>query len=180
MAIRKKLLHWELAGFLTACAAGTLLQYLFDWSGKNTFVAAFSAVNESTWEHMKLLYVPFFVFAMIEYAVFCEPFRNFFAAKAAAALVGLAAIPTLYYTLNGALGKTPDWVNIAIFFVSAAAAYLAGFLLLRAYALRGAVMQLAGFVLLWALMLLFVLFTYRTPELPLFLDPVTLRYGIPR
>ena len=180
MSVQKRLLRWELAGFIFTSAVGTLLQFLFRWTGKNTLVAAFSAVNESTWEHMKLLFVPFFVFAMVEYTVFCEPLRNFFAVKAASALTGLLAIPVLFYTLNGALGKTPDWANIAIFFVSTAAAYAAGYLLLRSFALRGTMLQIIGFAVLWLLMLAFVYFTYHTPELPLFLDPVTGQYGIPK
>ncbi|MBE7004646.1 MAG: hypothetical protein E7425_10285 [Ruminococcaceae bacterium] len=180
MTIRKKLWHWELAGFLTTCLAGTLLQFLFRWTGESALVAPFSAVNESTWEHMKLFYVPFFVFALPECAALCEPFRNYLAVKAAAALTGLLAIPVLFYTLNGAFGKTPDWLNIAIFFVSTAAAYLTGYLLLRAHALRGGVLQAVGFALLWALMLAFIWFTYHAPALPLFRDPLTQQYGIPR
>lgn len=180
MAVRKKLLHWETAGFVFTGAVGTLLQFLFRWTGRNTIIAAFSAVNESTWEHMKIFYVPFFVFAMIEFVVFCEPLRNFFAAKAAAALVGLLGIPVLFYTLGGAFGKTPDWLNITIFFVSAAAAYVVGYLLLCSHSLHGAPMQLAGFVLLWIMMLAFICFTYHAPRLPLFLDPITGQYGIPK
>ena len=32
----------------------------------------------------------------------------------------LVLIPVLFYTLNGVFGTTPDFVNITIFFVSAA------------------------------------------------------------
>ena len=46
---------------------GTLLHFTYEWSGNNTFVAAFSAVNESTWEHLKLLFYPMFLTTIIGY-----------------------------------------------------------------------------------------------------------------
>lgn len=178
MVVRNSLRRWELVGFLFVCAVGTLLQYLFRWSGENTFVAAFSAVNESTWEHMKMLFVPYFIFTMLEYPPFAEPFRNYFAAKAAAGLAGTLTIPILFYTIGGMFGTPPTWVNIAIFYVSAALMYLLGYRLLTAQALRGRALQPVGFLLLWGLMFLFVLFTYRTPVLPLFRDPMGGGYGL--
>ena len=54
--MRKRLFWWEAAGFLWTCGVGTLLHFVYEWSGENVLVAAFSAVNESTWEHMKLLF----------------------------------------------------------------------------------------------------------------------------
>ena len=56
--MRRRLFFWELAGFLFTGALGVLLHFLYEWSGGNTLAAAFSAVNESTWEHMKLLLIP--------------------------------------------------------------------------------------------------------------------------
>lgn len=180
MVVRKSLRRWEFVGFLFVCALGTLLQFLFRWTGGNTLIGAFSAVNESTWEHMKLLFLPYFVFTMVQYTVFAEPYRNFFAVKAVAGLAGLLMIPLLHYTIWGMFGVPPDWINVAIFYVSVAAMYLLSCRLLNTFALRGGLWQAVGFALLWALVFLFVFFTYRTPRLPLFLDPVTGQYGIPR
>lgn len=180
MSLRKKLRWWELAGFAAVCALGTVLQFLYDWTGESVLAAPVSAVNESTWEHMKMLYIPYFVFTMIEFPPFSEAFRNYFAGKAAAGLVGLLSIPTLFYTLGGMFGTLPDWVNIAIFFVAAAAMYLVSYLLLTRFALRGTAWQLLGFALLWALLFAFIVFTYRAPELPLFRDPQSGTFGLRR
>lgn len=180
MAVRKNLRRWEILGFVFVGAMGVLLHFLFNWTGGNTLVAAFAGVNQSTWEHMKLLFIPYFVFTMVQFTVFAEPYRNFFAVKAAAGLAGLLLIPLLYYTVAGMFGAPPSWLNIAIFFIADAATYLVSYLLLNAFALRGGVWQLAGFALLWALMFAFIFFTYRPPQLPLFRDPSTFQYGIPR
>lgn len=178
--MRKNLLRWEIAGALFVCAAGTLLHFLYRWSGDNAVVAAFSSVNESTWEHMKIFFVPYFIFTMVQFIVFAEPFRNFFACKGASATVGLVLIPALFYTISGALGETPDWVNIAIFYVVAALAYCLSFCLLARGALRSGWAQVVGFALLWLLLFVFVYFTYRTPQFPVFRDPVTHCYGLGR
>ena len=134
-------------------------------------IAVFSAVNESTWEHMKLLFIPFLVFTVVEFIVFSEAFRNFFAVKAASILLGLVSIPALFYTLAGMFGKLPGWVNITIFFLADALLYFLSYRLLTDGALRGGAMQLIGFVLLWALLFAFVWFTYRPLHLPLIFRP---------
>lgn len=142
--MQKRLLRWELIGFAFTGAVGTLLHFVYEWTGGNPLIAAFCAVNESTWEHMKLLFVPFFLFTMVQFIVFAEPLRSFFAAKAASILLGLLAIPVLFYSLGGMFGKTPDWVNIAIFFLADALLYLMSFRLLTRGARRAARRRVAA------------------------------------
>ena len=77
----KKLCRWELAAFLIAAAAGPLLHFAYGWSGENAVVAAFSAVNESTWEHMKLLFFPLFATSLVEMLFLADRWRNFLAVK---------------------------------------------------------------------------------------------------
>ena len=177
MALRKSLRWWETAGFLFVCLGGSLLHGLYEWSGQ-TVLGAISSVNESVWEHMKLLFIPYFVFTMVQFTFFAEPFRNFFAAKAAAGLVGLLLIPTLHYTLAGMLGDLPACVDIAAFYIAAAVMYWLSWRLLRTSALRGPAWQVLGFALLWGLLFAFVYCTYRPPRLPLFCDPTNGQYGI--
>ena len=38
--MRKQLLRWEAAGFLFVAAAGTLLHFVYDWSGGSPLAAA--------------------------------------------------------------------------------------------------------------------------------------------
>lgn len=178
--MRKKLKRWEIAGFLFTAAMGPLLHFAYQWSGYSSLVGAFAAVNESTWEHMKILFVPLFVFTMIEFLIFAESYTNFFAVKGVSALVALTSIPTLYYTINGAFGKTPDFVNIAIYYVAAIVFFLLSFFLLTNGYLRGGWRQVAAFALFWLLAFSYVYFTYRPLPLPLFTDPTTGTVGMVR
>jgi hypothetical protein len=59
MKRNKKVLISTIIAFLVATAFGVFLHFTFELSGKNYFVALFSPVNESIWEHLKLLFFPF-------------------------------------------------------------------------------------------------------------------------
>ena len=142
--MKRELRRWELIGFAVTGLFGTLLHFVYEWTGGSRVAAAFSAVNESTWEHMKLLFIPFLVFTVVEFIVFSEAFRNFFAVKAASILLGLIAIPALFYTLTGIFGKLPDWVNITIFFLADALLYFVSYRMLMDGRLRGESCQNAG------------------------------------
>ena len=114
---------WQLMGFAITSLGGTLLHFLYDFTGKFVLAAPFSGVNESTWEHMKLLFWPMFIFAILQSFFFSER-EDFWCVKLKGTLLGLVLIPVLFYTYNGAIGKSPDWLNITIFFISAAIAYI--------------------------------------------------------
>ena len=115
--MKRNISLWQFSGFATVSLLGTLLHYLYEWSGKNRFVAAFAGINESTWEHMKLLYFPLLIFAIIQ-SFFFKDRKDFWCVKLAGIIIGLTLIPVIFYTYNGIFGKSPDWINIAIFFVS--------------------------------------------------------------
>ena len=56
--MKRRLWRWQLAGFIFTAVLGVLLHFLYDWTNESLVVALFSAVNESTFEHMKLLFFP--------------------------------------------------------------------------------------------------------------------------
>lgn len=175
--MKKSLTFWQIGGFLFTSAAGSLLHFLYEWTNQSILVAPFSAVNESTWEHMKLLFFPMFVFSLLENRFVSERYNNFRCAKLFGTAVGLFLIPVLYYTYTGALGVTADWFNIAIFFISAAAAYFTETVILKRVVSLSKSSFLC-FVVLCLIALAFIIFTFVQPKIPLFQDPVTGMYGI--
>ncbi|MBO5702096.1 MAG: hypothetical protein J6S71_06625 [Clostridia bacterium] len=167
---------WQWIGFGVAAAGGTLLHFLYDWLGKAAWIAPFSGVNESTWEHMKLLFWPTFIFAIAQ-SFFFRDREDFWCVKLRGILFGLALIPIIFYTYNGVIGKSPGWLNIALFFISAAAAYIYETRLFNSEKVRCRSPKIA-LALLCIIGILFAVFTFRTPELGIFLDPITGTYGI--
>ena len=63
----KKIRNWQIAGFVFTAIIGTFFHFLFDLTSESIIAALISPVNESIWEHTKLLFVPMFVFALLEY-----------------------------------------------------------------------------------------------------------------
>jgi len=167
---------WQLAGFASASLGGTLLHFLYDWLGEAIWIAPFSGVNESTWEHMKLLFWPLFIYAAVQSFFFRER-RDFWCVKLRGILFGVILIPVIFYTYNGIIGRSPDFLNIAIFYICAACAYIYEARLFRSEKIRCASPKLA-FAVLCFVALLFVLFTFITPRLSAFKDPLTGAYGI--
>lgn len=174
--MKKSIGLWQLAGFTTVSVLGTLLHFLYDLVGKAIWIAPFACVNESTWEHMKILFWPMLIFAIVQ-SFFFRDYDAFWCIKLRGILLGLGLIPVLYYTYNGVVGKSPDWLNIAIFFIAAAIAYIYEAKQFRKEATH-CISKGWTFLTLLAVAFLFVLFTFATPEIGIFKDPLTNTYGI--
>lgn len=168
--MKKSLFYWQLTGSIFTSIGGVLLHFLYGWSNQSALVAPFSAVNESIWEHMKLLFFPMFVFALAERLFIGDEYENFWCAKLAGFILGLALIPVLYYSYTGIFGVSLDWLNIIIFFLAAASAYSLEAWLLKQEQ-RYCCSPLAALFILCLIGLAFVYFTYLPPEIPLFQDP---------
>ena len=57
-------------GAVFTIITGTLLHFVYEWSGESLFVGIFSPINESVWEHLKLLFFPMSVWILIGYFIF--------------------------------------------------------------------------------------------------------------
>lgn len=177
LCVKKRLYIWQFAGFLFTGISGVLLHFLYDWSGQSLFTAPFSAVNESIWEHMKILFFPMILFALIQSDYSKEKYENFWCAKLAGIMAGVILIPILYYIYTGFLGFKLDWLNIFIFFLAAGVSYFLETRFLkhdRGFCISP---KIAGGVL-YMVALIFILFTFLPPQIPLFQDPVSGVYGI--
>ncbi len=115
--MRKKLLYYLIAGILFTAILGTLSHFAYEWSGNNQLVGWITPVNESVWEHMKLLFFP-----MVFYGIFALPrLKNTFPCITYGYLWGILggtlAIPVLYYTYSGILGTNNTVIDILIFYL---------------------------------------------------------------
>ena len=103
--------------------------------------------------------------------------RDFWCIQLRSIHLGLILIPVLFYTYNGAVGSSPDWLNISIFFVSALIAFRRqGKLLAREG--TPCPFPTAALFLICVLGVLFAIFTFYPPRLGIFSDPVSGTYGI--
>lgn len=85
--------------------------------GDNAVVGLFSAVNESTWEHLKLLFFPFLLLTILEVLLRGNMLpEQFLPARVLGILAGMGGIVVGFYTLQGVLGRNYDALNIALYF----------------------------------------------------------------
>ncbi len=175
--MKRSLAVWQLTGFAFTALLGSLLHFLYGWTD-SPFFALFSAVNESTWEHIKIFFFPALGFAVFQARFFGAEYPEFWWVKLIGIAVGCTLIPVLFYTYNGAFGRSPDWLNVIFFFAAAGLSYLLEAWLLKD-GLATCFYKFIPILLLALLALLFVVFTFYPPALPLFQDPISGGFGIP-
>ena len=165
-----------MGGFIFTAITGTLLHFLFDWTGGNVAVALFSAVNESIWEHLKLLFYPMITVALVQYFLWGKEIDSFWCIKLIGILIGLILIPVVYYSYNGILGVNADWLNITLFFIAAAVVFwVETKLFQREFACK--IGPKLAVVIICLIAIVFTVLTFYPPHIPLFQDPMTKTYG---
>ena len=175
--MKNNLFKRTVIGFIFVSIAGSLFHFIFQWSGYNRLAGIFFPVNESVWEHLKLIYLPFLIWSIIEYFVLRKDKSNIFT-KAVSTLSGMATIVIFYYTYTGISGKEIEFLNILSFFVGVAVAFAVDYLMIKSEKFKSNSYATAGIIIFIILGVLFVVFTFAPPLIPLFKDPQNLTYGI--
>ena len=154
--------------FLFISILGTLLHFTYEWSQNNAIVGLFSAVNESTWEHLKLLFFPMFFLTLFELFFFRDRFpKNFLQVRTCGIFLGMGLIVVVFYTLLGVIGTSIDFLNIALFFV---AVFFALWSENKQYRNSESKKETSStaFSILLIFTLLFFVFTFLPPDIGLF------------
>lgn len=173
---KKELAVWELFGFVFVIVVGALLHFAYQWSGKCPAVGYFSPVNESTWEHLKLLFTPMLFYSVIEYLAAGRNYNGFPAAKAIGILLGMLTIITVFYTYTGVLGTHYLALDIITFLLGVMVAFASSQRILQNMHMSKQT-QIVVLLLLAVFAMCFVVFTDFAPQIALFKDPVTGTYG---
>ncbi len=164
-----------LISFFVISAFGTLFHFTHDWFKKGFLLHVFSAVNESTWEHMKLLLAPTLIAMVFQFFAFNGIYSNFWNAVLCLLVVELIAMPLLFEPLRLIMKKVPLWLTIVIFFLSIAVGIFVEYLVLtNEFLLFGEVIAM---VLVVVIILLFAIFSYFPPKFFIFKDPISGKYG---
>lgn len=158
----------SIPSFLFLAVTGTLTHFLYEWTG-SPFLALFCPINESVWEHLKLLYFPFLTLTLWTYPRQSLPARTYFHTRLYAVLYGMLSILVLYYTYTGIIGRNYLLPDILIFLASIT---LTLHLCHHPPKHLPHAPSLTTTYTLWLLLtLLFPLLTCYPPNLPLFLSP---------
>ena len=166
--------HFWLA-VLVISTVGTLAHFLYDWTHQNKIIGLFAAVNESTWEHIKIALTPTFLWSLYDGYIF-GAYPNYFLAKLLSLLTLVVLIPLIFYSYRAFTKKSILFVDIANFYISILLSQVVFFVVLTCPPQPFVVSFLSCFGL-------FVFFgCYMTLTLEpiksfLFKDPITGKYG---
>ena len=177
-ASNKTVLIYELIGIVFIIFLGSTLHFAFALSGNQPVVGAFSAVNESIWEHLKLAFWPALLLTVIEYPLLRKAANNFFIAKAIGVYFMVTIIPLVFYSYTAFSGKSIFAIDISSFVVAVLIGQLLSYKILIYRQLPRNLNKIA-FAAIILLAIAFILFTYYPPQLQIFKDSLTGKYGIP-
>ena len=172
----KKTITFYIFSTLFSISLGTLLHFTYQWSNNNIFVASFSSVNESTWEHLKLIFFPLLITTLIGYFYIGKNYSNFLSSQTIGIIISILFIIIFFYTYTGIFGINLGFINILSFII---AILLGNFI---SYKLLGSFFTLNKktiFTILIILFFSFIILTYVSPKINLFKDPISNNYGIP-
>lgn len=169
-------IHLALGGSLFTLVLGAALHFVFEWSNNSLIVAPIAAVNESTWEHIKIGFWPLLIWMLVKYYFFKVRNENFVIAEAVTIAAYGISIPILFYVYTAILGENYLFLDIAIFVISILIGQYAGYRIL--YIEKRLNLKKIGAFIILALLFSFVYFTFFPPENFLFQDPVSKDYGV--
>ena len=171
----KKIRNHQIFSVVLAFVLGTLLHFTYKLSGENKIVAIFSSINESVWEHLKLLYFPMLLSTIIGLFYFGKNIPNFLCSKAIGIIVSLVFTVVFFFTYTGILGRHIAAIDIASFFVAVVLGEFVSYLLIIN---KFRCNNIVAVIVLIALFIAFITFTFFTPNIGIFKDPITGNYGI--
>lgn len=172
---KKTFLKFQILSTIFSLILGTILHFTYNWSENNVLVGLFSAVNESTWEHLKLAFFPMLISGIIGYFIFKDDFPSFLCSKALGILVSLSFTVIFFYTYTGIIGTNYAFLNIASFVL----AIIIGEYSTYKLTLNNIPCNRTNYsIILIILALSFIIFTFYPPKINLFKDPINNSYGI--
>lgn len=166
--MKKQIQLWEIGGFFFIGLIGAALHFTFELSNfSNMVVAFFSAVNESTWEHLKMVFWPGVVFSLIEYSYIRDQVNNFLVAKAVSLFVMPLVIVVGWYGYTPFTQRSIFQLDLLLFYLAVLIGQMVSYKILTREPLskRATRLSAAGLVVM---LVAFSTFTFYPPEIFLF------------
>lgn len=167
--IMNRLKHYSIAGAIFVLIAGTLSHFVYEWSGQNFILGFFFPIDESTWEHMKLIFFPMLSYSLFMNRQLKDDHPCVTSSLLFGTLFGTFLIPVIFYTYSGILGKTNPAFDIATFVLSVLLAFLVVYRLTLSCRMKPYTLWLCLSV--WIAAFCFLIFTYSPPNIGIFISP---------
>lgn len=149
-----------------AMLLGFLNHFLYRLTGGSAFAALFCPINESVWEHLKLLFFPILFVSIAEYLRYRPEAIRFFYYRFLAAIWAMGTTIILFYTYTGIIGQNFLLLDILVFLSSIFSAFSVDSYLYRKDMRK--ISQSTTFSLWILVSLCYFVFTCFPPDIPLF------------
>jgi len=157
--------------FLGIAALGTLGHFIYEWTGENRVIGWFFPVNESIFEHLKLIFFPAIIYSVAEHFIKKKPCTNCLPSLLSALVCGMLSIIVSFYTYTGVFGVKIDFLNILIFFLAVAVFVSKYNKKVNSGEYSSKKANLISLILLVLIAFLFGYFTENPLSIPLFIPP---------
>lgn len=159
-------------GILVVCLLSIPLHFTYDWLGQSSIVGMFTPINESIWEHLKLVFWPLLFWWGTGFLIFRNrkqlSFVKWSTAGMVAIIISMTFIVGWYYTWVYGLGIESSIIDIGSLFIAVPVGQLVGIHLYRVLHPR-LIYQLIAILFAIGLGAAFIYFTFVTPDRPIFI-----------
>lgn len=158
---------YTLIGILVLFVVSSLFHFLYSLTGKCFIIGLFVPINESIFEHTKMVVLPIFIWWSIFYLFRKKDlFVNAWFTSALIAMISaIIVIPMLFYFYSQAFGIESLVIDILILLVSLAIGQILG---LHYYRHGKGIEYHFAIVLMIVIIILFAFFTINPPAFPIF------------
>ena len=158
---------YTLLGILVLFVVGSLFHFLYSLTGECFIIGLFVPINESIFEHTKMVVLPIFIWWFIFYLFRKKDlFVNAWFTSALIAMISaIIVIPMLFYFYSQAFGIESLVIDILILLVSLAIGQILG---LHYYRHGKGIEYHFAIVLMIVIIILFAFFTINPPAFPIF------------
>lgn len=165
----KGIKSYIIAGIIFVSVLGTLFHFAYNLSGNNWIIGLFTPINESIWEHTKLIYFPMLIYSMYLSRKLKDTYPCISSAMTFGALFGVLLVIILFYTYSGIIGYHVSYIDMAIFYISVIASFYLVYKLTLSCKAGDfeSLLQILNILMICA----FIFFTFDAPDIPLFITP---------
>ena len=156
-----------------------LSHFMYEWFSNSIFSILFP-VNESIWEHMKLLVTPVLIFSLFEYIFYKRKninFNNFLLSYVISMILGILIYLLIYLPIDAIFGHSA-FVAISLLFITFIVIEIVSYYIMRYMNFKYS--NIIGIGIILFLYIIFGYFTYNPPYNDLFYDTQNKIYGIPK
>lgn len=145
---------------------GSLFHFIYEWSGNNFIVGLISPINESIWEHLKLVLLPVTLYWLFYPHLTSKVSKEkWYFSCFISIIFSMLTIVTFYYTYTGAFGFESLILDMFSLILGLTVGILIG---IHFYTYGFDVPIYISKILLLSLFVIFILFTIFPPNFPIF------------